>query len=139
MLNTLSTQEALTLQSLNFMEFFKMIRQSLFFLGATIVENRNNSIHMMHNLVQDLSHDLLRIGLEEDQEEFLLNRIDTAIDKAMVEMDAGKEIREALTFILMNLKTVLNKQNELLNAFTRSLANEAINQSSGLDDNVELF
>ncbi|MCK5121260.1 MAG: response regulator [Methylococcales bacterium] len=138
-INTLGTQEALTEQSTNLLESFKMIRNSLYYLGSTIVTNRKDSTAMMNKLVQDLNYDFLRMGLDEDQEEFLLNRIDTALDEAMEEMDAGKEIREALTFILMNLNKVMSKQELLFNAFTESLATEVAEQSADMDDNIELF
>lgn len=93
----------------------------------------------MNNLVHELSNDFLRMGLEEDQEEYLLNRVDSAIDEAMIKMDAGEEIRQALTFILTNLNSVTSKQQELLDAYIDSLATEAVEQSGDLDDNVELF
>ena len=93
----------------------------------------------MNQLVQDLNIDFLGMGLEEDQEEFLLTRIDSAIEKALVEMDAGKEIRAALTFVRLNLSNVIDKQEELYNAFKDSIATEVVVQSSDLDDSVELF
>jgi DNA-binding response OmpR family regulator len=137
--NALGTQEALTEQSLHQMGSFKMIRQSLFNLGTTIVKNQKDSAVIMNNLVHELSNDFLRMGLEEDQEEYLLNRVDSAIDEARVKMDAGQEIRQALTFILTNLNSVTTKQQELLDAYIDSLATEAVEQSGDLDDNVELF
>ncbi len=138
-INSLVTQDALTQQSLNLLDSFKLIRNNLFFLGTTIVKNRKDSTAIMNTLVQDLNYDLLRMGLDEDQEEYLLNRVDSAIDEAMLQMDAGKEIRQALTFILSNLKEVMEKQEALLEDFKASLANESIDQGGEMDDNVELF
>lgn len=137
-INTIGTEKALTKQSDNLVESFKMIRNSLFSLGVTIVDNRTESTAMMNKLVQDLNYDFLGMGLEEDQEEFLLNRIDTAIDKAIEEMDAGEEIRDSLTYILTNLNNVIHKQEELYQAFKDSLATEVEEQSSDLDE-IELF
>lgn len=137
--NSLSTQEALTQQSLHQMDSFKMIRQSLFYLGTTIVKSHKDSAVVMNSLVQELNYDLLRLGLEEDQEEYLLSRVDSAIDEAMIKMDAGKHIRQALTFILTNLNSVTAKQQELLDAYIDSLATEAVEQSGDMDDNIELF
>ncbi len=137
--NSLRTQEALTQQSIHQMDSFKMIRQSLFNLGTTIVKNKKDSTEIMNKLVQELNYDFLRMGLEEDQEEYLLDRVDSAIEEAMVKMDAGQEIRQALTFILTNLNSVTNKQQELLDAYIDSLKIEAVEQSGDLDDNIELF
>lgn len=138
-ISSLNTEEALTQQSLNLIDSFSMIRKSLYYLGLTIVNNRKDSTQIMSNLVQALNYDFLSMGLEEDQEEYLLTRVDTALDEAMKEMDAGKEIRAALVFILDNLKTVMGQQNKLLDAYTDSLANESTDQNSGMGDNVELF
>ena len=138
-INSLATQEALTAQSLNLLDSFKLIRSNLFYLGTTIVKNRKDSTAIMSKLVEDLNYDLLKMGLEEDQEEFLLNRIDTAIDDATIKMDAGREIRMALTFILSNLKNVMEKQESLLEDFKASLAHESTEQEDDSDDNIELF
>lgn len=137
--NTIRTEEALTEQSENLLASFKKIHNSLFYLGSTIVSNKKQSASIMNQLVQDLNIDFLGMGLEEDQEEFLLTRIDSAIEKALVEMDAGKEIRAALTFVRLNLSNVIDKQEELYNAFKDSIATEVVVQSSDLDDSVELF
>jgi len=138
-ISTLNTQEALTRQGTNLIDSFSLIRKSLYHLGLTIVDNRKDSIEILNKLVEELNYDFLRMGLEEHQEEYLLNRVDTAIEAAMVEMDAGKEIRASLTFILKHLTNIIEKQNELLDAFTQSLATEVSDQSGSMDDNIELF
>jgi hypothetical protein len=138
-ISTLNTQEALMQQSSNLIDSFSLIRKSLYYLGVTIVNNRSDSAEIMNALVQELNVDFLRMGLEEDQEEYLLTRVDTALEQAMIEMDAGKEIRASLTFILSSLKTVMKKQDELLNAYIDSLASESTDHNADMDDNVELF
>jgi len=57
----------------------------------------------------------------------------------MEEMDAGREIRQSISFIRTNINTTLEKQEQLYTAFTDSLATEVAEQSSELDDNIELF
>ncbi len=137
--NTIRTEEALTQQSENLISSFKKIHNSLFYLGSTLVNNRTESTAIMNKLVQDLNMDFLGMGLEEDQEEFLLTRIDSAMNKAQDEMDAGKEIRQALSSVRSNLNNVTNKQEELYIAFKNSIAIQVAEQSSDLDDSVELF
>ncbi len=137
--NTIRTEQALTEQSENLLTSFKKIRNSLFYLGSTIVNNRTQSTAIMNQLVQDLNMDFLGMGLEQDQEDFLLTRIDSAIDKALDEMDAGKEIREALSYVRSNLTNITDKQEKLYQAFKDSIAIEVAEQSSDLDDSVELF
>ncbi len=45
----------------------------------------------------------------------------------------------ALTFILSNLKNVMEKQESLLEDFKASLAHESTEQEDDSDDNIELF
>lgn len=138
-INVLRTQESLSRQSGNMLKSSTLIRNNLYHLASTILENRNHSTKLMEDLVQGLSSDLMRMGLEEDQEEYLLNCIDTTIQEAMAEMDAGKEIREGFSFILANLKMIMQGQEALLEAFTSSQASEFLEQSDALDDSIELF
>ncbi len=138
-INVLDTEEALTQQSIDLLKSIKMIRSSLYHLGSTFVKNRKDSSKIMDTLVQELSYDFMGMGLEENQEDYLLTRINTGTEEAMKEMDAGKEIKAALTFILTNLNTLMNKQEDLFTSFTKSLAKEVADQSSDMDDSVELF
>jgi CheY-like chemotaxis protein len=138
-INVLNTQAALSQQSTNILGSIKMIRRNLFHLGSTILQNRQNSSEIMYKLVQGLNYDFMGMGLEEDQEEYLLTTIDTTIEKAMEEMDAGKEIKSSLTFILTNLNTLMISQEALFTGFTESLATEADEEGSDMDDGVELF
>ena len=138
-INVLDTQAALSQQSEDLLKSVKMIRNSLFSLGSTIVKNRHDSSEIMTKMVERLNYDFLGMGLEEDQEEYLLTTIDTTIEKAMEEMDAGKEIKASLTFILANLNTLMTNQESLFSAFSKSLATEVEEQSSDMDDSIELF
>lgn len=138
-ISALSTQEALISQSTQLFESFKKIRSSLFYLGTAIVKNRNESTDIMNALTQELSCDFLRMGLEEDQEDYLQNRIDSALENVMKEMDAGFEIRQALSFIRKNLSETIQRQEQLYDAFMESLETEVEQQSAELNDNVELF
>ena len=138
-INALGTQDALATQGEHLLQSFHMIRKSLYFLGSTLVKNRHDSARVMGKLAEDLNYDFLRMGLEEDQEEYLLNRIDGAVDEAMTEMDAGKEMRAALTLILNHLNAVTEEQEGLLNEFTASLESEAAELEGEMEDNVELF
>ena len=138
-LRNISTYGALTQQSENLYQSFKGIKNSLYVLCTTLVNNRVNSEKTMGKLAQDLNYDFLRMGLEEDQEQYLLERIDTTVEKAMVEMDSGREIRDALTFVLNNLNSVISQQKGLLDDYTSSIEAEADNESKDMEDNIELF
>jgi CheY-like chemotaxis protein len=137
-INALTTQTALLQQSTDLLQSFGMIRSNLYFLASTLVNNRNHSRELMTSLVHDLNYDLLRMGLEEDQEEYLLNRIDTAIDEAMRQMDAGPQLAAGFRFVLEHLMDIIGKQEALLAAYTDRQAKES-GEPEAPGGDIELF
>jgi hypothetical protein len=76
--------------------------------------NQEDSAKVMHQMIHDLNLDLLRMGLEDDQEKYLLNRIEAAIEEAANRIDASTFIANSLSNVFLNLKTVTGKQQILV-------------------------
>lgn len=140
-INTLATHQALLSQSEQLMHSFNLIRHNLFYLAEGMVKNRSDSQMIMDKLLNELSYDLLGMGMEEQQEEFILDRIDTAIDKTMQKMDTGKEMRNTLTFILKHLKKIMQQHEILMEGYGQSLIHQDEQQDVGGDEDgdIELF
>ena len=138
-IGTIATQNALAQQSADLVQSYSTIRRQFYNLAHSLLKNKDNSEQLMQNMVQDINYDLLRLGLEDDQEEFLLNRIDTAIEEVMKQMDAGPELADTIRLILNKLKTIYEKQEDLLAAFTSRQAKTSTEEPATLDDNIELF
>jgi hypothetical protein len=101
--------------------------------------NQEDSAKVMHQMIHDLNLDLLRMGLEDDQEKYLLNRIEAAIEEAANRIDASTFIANSLSNVFLNLKTVTGKQQILVETFiarhTTGPAEEVVME----DENIELF
>lgn len=138
-LNSIETQTALRQQNHDMLNSFKDIRQNLFDMGSTVIDNREGSKTITDKLIQELHSDLLRMGLEEDQEDYLVERIDEVINEVMLKLDAGAEIRIVLSFILKKLKSLVEKQETLLEEFKQNVAEEATAYKEEIDDSIELF
>jgi len=138
-LNSLETQTALNEQSQSMLNLFKNIRCNLFQMGTTIVEKRDEGRTTTESLIQGLHGDLLGMGLEEEQEEYLLELIDSVVEELMIKLDAGAEVRSVFSFILTNLQNLVHKQELLLEEFNRNQATESEPANSEMDDNIELF
>ena len=116
---------------------FKNIRRYLFHMGNTIVTNRKDGKNITETLIQDLHSDLLSMGLEEDQEAYLLELIDSLVAEVLDKLDAGAEIRSVLCFILDSLKSLIDQQESIVEEFNNNAASQSI--ASDEDDNIELF
>ena len=137
-LNSLETQTALNEQSQSMLNLFGNIRMNLFQMGTTIVDKREEGRSSSAGLIQELHGDMLGMGLEEEQEEYLLELVDTVAEELMVKLDAGAEIRTVFSFILTNLKFMVEKQEQILEEFNKNQASEAEALSADNDD-IELF
>jgi hypothetical protein len=76
--------------------------------------------------------------LEEDQEQFLLNRVETTIDEVTERMNAGAHIRAAFTSVLASMQHVVDMQQALAEAFNNKVAQEAPTPVDAGGD-IELF
>jgi len=137
-LNSLETQAALNEQSQSMLNLFGNIRMNLFQMGTTIVDKREEGRSSSASLIQELHGDMLGMGLEEEQEEYLLELVDTVAEELMIKLDAGAEIRTVFSFILTNLKFMVEKQEQILEEFSKNQVSEAEAVSSDTDD-IELF
>lgn len=138
-LSMISTQMALSNQNEELKKSIRMIRSNLYGLGTTILQNREDSTKIMQDLMQELNADLLRMGLEEDQEDYLIDRLDNAIEDAMTQMDAGYALRAAFSFVLNNLKDIHIKQQQFIDAFEASQAVTDEGNDEISTDDIELF
>lgn len=137
-LSSIEMQEVLSSQSSNMLDSFKDIRHHLFTMGHSILNKRRKSQGAADKIIQSLQSDLISMGLEEDQEDYLLQLIDSMVENILLKMDAGEEIKTVLSFILDNLKSLTEKQIKILDGFSQNLIKES-NEPTSLDDNIELF
>ena len=138
-IHALQTELALKQQSEELLCSFGKIRTNLYYLAKTLMSNQEDSAKVMHQMIHDLNLDLLKMALDDDQEKYLFNRIESAIEEAAKRIDASAIIANSLSNIFLNLKTVTGKQQNLVETFiarhTKGPAEEVVIE----DDNIELF
>jgi len=134
----LATQDALRKHSDELTHSLARIRGSLYALGNSMLENRKQSSATLESMIHGLQDDLLRMGLEEDEEQYLIDRIDQSAENAIEQLDAGTQIGQSFAFVHTNLKKVAIQQRELAAAFEHILEQqeESTNAASG---DIELF
>lgn len=115
--NSIKADIALKLQSEELMQSFGQIRSRLYHLAKSLINNQNEGTESLQHMVSELNTDLLSMGLEDDQEAYILGRIDTAIDEARDQLDASATLYHSFTGILFNLKQITSKQEQLQDLF----------------------
>ncbi len=137
-LNVIKAEHGLAGQSSELMSAFKQIRSQLYHLAKALIMNQNDSEILLNTMITNLNTDLLRMGLDDDQEAHVLNTIDNAIEEAIDKLDANDTMHRVFTDILNNLKTVTDKQEELQAAFT---AMNEVSMAAPVEDDgsIEMF
>ncbi len=111
---------------------------ALYQLGRQLLQNRRASTHTLQQMVHNLQDDLLRMGLKEDEEEYLIDRIDHSAEDTLDAMDAGSELATSFSFVHNNLKQIIAQQETLAQAFDHILSQQQQVEQSAAGD-IELF
>ena len=137
-LNVIKTEHGIACQSEELLHAFKQIRSELYHLAKSLIVKQNDGEVLLNSMVTELNTDLLRMGLDDDQEAYILSTIDDAIAEAIKKLDASATMHRVFTDILNNLKFVSNKQEELQSAF--AAMNDVQMAPAEVDDgSIEMF
>jgi len=135
---SINTEQALSQQSKELLTSFGLIKGQLYYLTKTLMNNQNDSAELLNSMVTELNADLLGMGLDDDQEAWILQRIDHAIEQANEQLDASAMLYVVFSRILHQLKDMTGKQQALVDTYTQ--VNEAsIATDPAEDDNIEFF
>ncbi len=138
-ISTISVELALLGQSRDLLRAFGQIRTKLYYLARGMLNKQEESGGLLREMAELINYDLLRMGLEEDQEDYLLTRIDTAIDDAMERIDSGETIYYTLSNVLASIKGVMQNQEHIVEAFATSQAVDSDADKKNYEGDIELF
>ncbi|MCP5313484.1 MAG: response regulator [Chromatiaceae bacterium] len=134
----LYAEEALMHQSRELLAAFGRIRTSFYYLTRELIDNQEQSNRLLRDMLQELNHDFLRMGLEEDQEAYVLDRIDNAIEDAIERIDASDALRDTLLVLLPSLKNIYRQQQDMVDTFSKAHNRAQTDSAVNLGD-IELF
>ncbi len=130
-------------QSLKLNASFKEIKETLQTMGASLHKNAQSSFTLMRAMLDELNMQLPSMGLEDDQEEYILNTIETAVVSSQKASDNGENINASFTMLINQLQKLVDQQNALLDSSVQIQENSEItinnNPEGGNTMDVELF
>jgi len=136
-LNTFSVERVLLDQGREMLTAFSRIRTDFYHLAKGLIGSQEQATKLLREMVGNLNYDLLRMGLEEDQEEYLVARIDGAVEEAVVGIDANAAIYAAFAAVQANLKHMVRQQEAVVEACAPPVPTEHVVAED--DDGIELF
>jgi len=138
----LGTEYALNEQVKDAAASFDKIKLNFGELVRSLIENQQQGVKLMRDMFNDLNHTLPGMGLDDDQEDYILDRVDSAIEETFDVLSMNEDLRDTLSMVVMSMQKIIKGQEELMSEFATNqsnAANEGEHSDEGYSMDVELF
>jgi len=112
------------------------VKESIQELNGSLQKNARNSHSVLSEMLNTLNLHLPAMGLESDQEEYILNCVENAIEESHKITDTDENLATSFTMLVTQLEKLLGEQKKLLTQSEDLPDEEVANESPS---NVELF
>ncbi|MBL7005399.1 MAG: response regulator [Gammaproteobacteria bacterium] len=133
---SIDTEAALTRQTDSVGKTFEQVRDTLNAIAYDYSENQQKNMATMSQMLSELDIHIPGMGLEEDQEEYLLKRINEAVEDAAEIMNNGDKLNSSFKTITTLLNFLSRQQDEILE-LVKSRKQEQADQAP--EDDIEFF
>jgi DNA-binding response OmpR family regulator len=141
----METNEMLTLQGEKTHLAFNNIRHSLHDLIKNMHSHQESASQSINTLSEFMQAKLPGLGLEEDQEEFILDSIEKTFNEVTDELANSKEVQITFVTVLKEMKTLVNELEQVIDAtqqdvaFLQGAEVDLTDDEDGYQMDVELF
>lgn len=138
--NTLTAEQAVIEQSVQLKQSITQMKNRFYYFAKGLVDNNESSEKILRDMIQELTFDFLKLGLEEEQEEYVVARIEDAIDDALEKTDTSESLYHMLKLVLSNINNIVEQQESLVETFDKLRTKLDIEKEATEDDGgIELF
>jgi len=134
-LKIISAEQAFKKQNEALSKVVGAVQTTLGNVSHLFSNNQKDVSNVMTQLNVDLSLQLNNLGLEEDQEKFILDRVEESSEKLRETMTKGGNIQASLEKVATLLEKINKDQHRIIN---ESLSSEVVEEEDNSDD-IELF
>lgn len=145
-IRSLNIESQLIEQSHNLGKSFEIVKQTLVQLTDALQVNQEDVADIMNKMLMELDEEIPRMGLDDDQESYLVRRIDGAVQDANGVLDRGSNLKGSIDNVIRLLDHLVDQQNLMVDKAIASKASssdvlddEGSSQDLCSDDDIELF
>lgn len=139
---SLDIQKSLVQQATSLSQSIEAIGATLNALTQQVSTGQNAISTVMKNLLRDLGERLPKLGLEDDQENYLLTRIDSAFTETLDELDRSEVLGQSLQGVVRLLQHLKGQQEKMITQTEIKpdvMNSDMPNDGDVLSNDVELF
>lgn len=104
--------------------------------GLKFNADRDKISDVMTNLTTTLGVELYKMGLESDQEEYVVRKVEDASNLIYERIDGGKAIEKAMQAMVKTLQTMADDQEKII---AESLSSDDGSEAEDITNDIELF
>jgi len=134
---SLDTEAVLIRQTNDVSESYQHVRETLQGLSDDFTDNQKKTMKTMEKMLSELEFKLPSMGLEEDQEKYLISRVDAAVVENATINDNADKLQFAFQSISLLLDHLAQQQENILTIVMTRQTEE--DESTPEEDDVELF
>ena len=140
-IKSLDAERALQEQTQNLTNSFVVVRKTLTQLGEMLQSTQKDVLNLLQNMISELEVKIPTMGLDEDQEKYLITTLDQAIVSTHAIMDTGNSAQSAFNNVGRLLDHLAEKQQQLLSAVVNTPQQKATEPEHAISatGEVELF
>lgn len=113
-IRTINTMVSIREQTQEVNQAFEMIRSNLLGVSNRMQVNQGESHRILQGMLDELAQNLPRMGLEDDQESYILSTIDNAIKNSFDLTDDNALVQNTMREVSGELQVLLDKQNQIM-------------------------
>lgn len=141
--NGLDTEQAMLTQTQDLVRSFKIVETTLAEQSASLQMNQEHVVRVIHSLWGSVEAKLPTLGLDEDQESFLMTHLDGALHEARDVLENSSMLRGSFDSVMRLLKHLTDRQQRIVDEFmVRHVPDDAASAPSAEEDvgsDIELF
>lgn len=137
-IKSLELEKALVNQTKNLSQSFNVVRDTLVNLGNNMESNQTKVLRLLKVTIDELEGRIPTLGLEEDQEKYLINTLDKAIQVAQSITDSSENASSAFQTVCRLLDHLSARQQTILDDALQTNQNSKF-QEMQITGEVELF
>lgn len=142
---SLETEQALIGQTQELGASFTAVRSTLVAVGESLEKNQNDIVELLQSMLSELEERIPKMGLEDDQEAYIVKRIDNTITSAEKIIDSSANTSHAFKSVSRLLQHLAEKQQSLLDSVVPEDLDESDtedgngNTDDGFSGEIDLF
>lgn len=135
----IETEQALMQQTQDLARSFKIVESTLKEQSTSLQMNHDQVATVVRSLWKEIEKKLPTLGLDDDQEHFLMSHIEKALDETQTVMDSSEMLRGSFDSVMRLLNHLTDRQQKIVNEFMTKPSTSEPTAPDVSDADIELF